>query len=155
MAEQPHKLQESLQKEKVVTRGLIISPTGKGLRSDAAGDGSYLAPRGGRLHQGMDFLCTPGQKIVCPLNGARIVRMAFPYPDQSYHGVLLRNNRVELLLFYLKPNDDAFDKELSQGAVIGLAEDITQRYGDDRMQPHIHLQIDSADPALFLSDVTE
>jgi hypothetical protein len=100
----------------------------------------------------MDFLCCPGQDIVCPIDSAEVVRMAYPYPDKTYGGVLLRNSRFEVMLFYFTPSDHIFNKTLSKGDIIGVAQDITQRYDNRHMQPHIHLQIDSADPAMFLKD---
>ena len=135
-------------------KGMIISPTGDGIRNDAAGAGHYHASRGNRLHQGIDFLCTPGQQIVCPINNAEVARRAYPYSDLSYDGVLLKNDRFEILLFYFVPSETIFDKTLFQGDVIGIAQDITKRYGSEEMLPHIHLQIDSADPALFLKEAS-
>lgn len=131
--------------------GLIISPTGHGVRSDAAGDGHYHAKRGERLHQGVDYICTPGQTIICPINSARVERMAYPYADKSYGGVLLSNNRMELLLFYFEPDEQIFGRTLFKGNAIGIAQDITKRYSDSKMTPHIHLQIDSVDPLLFMN----
>jgi hypothetical protein len=128
--------------------GMIISPTGKGIRNDGAGSGLYHASRGDRLHQGVDFLCEPGQNVVCPINNAKVVRHAYPYSDLSYGGLLLRNYWFEILLFYLTPRDDIFERVWFQGEVLGTAQDITARYGGD-MLPHIHLQIDSCDPLLF------
>ena len=47
----------------------MINPTGKGIRSDAAGDGHYGAKRGHRLHFGLDLLCDPYQPIKAPVGG--------------------------------------------------------------------------------------
>lgn len=132
-----------------VMNNLIISPTGLGIRSDSAGHGAYLASRGNRLHQGLDFLCKPGQRIYCPIDEAAKVRTARPYDDLSYDGVLLRNPFFEIFLFYFSPSDTINNKSLSQGCVIGTAQDITKRYDLPAMQPHIHLEIKSADPNLF------
>jgi len=130
----------------------LISPTGKPIRNDAAGYGHYHASRGNRLHQGMDFLCAPGQEIYCPIQKARLVRTAYPYADQEYGGVLLQNPYFEIFLFYFLPTDRIHDNPLNQGDVIGVAQDITQRYNHPKMQPHIHLEIKSADPRMFIGE---
>jgi len=132
--------------------GMIISPTDREIRNDRAGAGRYHAPRSGRLHSGLDFLCFPGQNIVCPISNAEAIRYAYPYEDKSYSGIFLRNSHFDLMIFYFTPADDIFGKPLSQGEVIGTAQDITQRYDSPFMKPHIHMQIDSADPALFLKE---
>lgn len=137
-------------------RGRIISPTGRGIRSDKHGSGYYHAPRGSSLHQGLDFVCVPGQSIVCPINSARVVRRAYPYADKSYGGVLLRNSRMELFVFYFEPDPAIFEKVLFQGDRIGEAQDVSKRYvdpGEPEMVPHIHIQINSADPLMFIDTI--
>ncbi len=52
----------------------ITSPTGLGIRNDPAGSGHYGAPRGRRKHNGLDFLCVPGQTVVCPIAAAKVVK---------------------------------------------------------------------------------
>lgn len=146
------------QKGNQVVKGMIISPTGKGIRHDPAGRGDYLAPRGSDIHRSLDFVCTPGQQVVCPINRCQAVRCADPFGDREYSGVLLRSNRIEILLFYLCIHEEVFGKTLFQGDIIGLAQDITKRYIDgpedidNKMQPHIHLQVDSIDPELLLKE---
>ncbi len=130
----------------------IISPTGKGIRSDKAGDGSYGASRGNRIHQGVDFICTPGQDVVCPIDNALFVRVAYPYADISYDGCLLRNEFMEVMMFYVEPIEGIVGKTLRQGDKIGVAQNIADRYSDN-MTPHIHLDIRSTDPLLFMEGV--
>lgn len=132
-------------------RGMIESPTKRGIRSDAAGDGHYHASRGDRLHQGLDFICEPGQKVYCPIDNASFIRLARPYADDDrYSGIAVKNSHMEILLFYLSPFDDLAGKTLFQNTVIGHAQDITKKYNNPAMTPHIHIQIDSVDPMLFM-----
>lgn len=131
-------------------KGMIVSPTGKGIRNDGAGGGFYHAPRGDYLHKGIDFLCTPGQDIVCPIGDAQVIRHAYPYADLSYGGLLLQNAFFEILLFYFSPSEAIFDQTISRGGIIGIAQDISKRYNSSKMHPHIHLEIKSVDPALFM-----
>jgi len=128
---------------------LIINPTGKAIRSDDAGSGDYGAPRGSRIHKGIDFICTPGQKVYCPINNAFIVRKAYPYRDMSYNGLLIKNELMEVMMFYLLPTEDIIGTVLGQNDVLGVAEDVSARYVTP-MIPHIHLEIVSIDPKLFM-----
>ena len=60
-----------------------------GIRSDSKGDGHYLAPRGDRLHQGVDYVVAPGENILMPFNGY-MVREARPYTDCDLSGCVLQ-----------------------------------------------------------------
>lgn len=126
----------------------MISPTGKGIRNDSLGSGHYGAMRGGSRHKGFDFLCDPGQTVVAPIGGT-ILRVARPYGNSEYSGVLLAGKTLALKLFYLLPDESLIGKEVQAGDVIGIAQNISQMYGRS-MRAHIHLQVVSADPQLFL-----
>lgn len=131
--------------------GMIESPTRRGVRVDGAGSGYYHAPRGSRLHQGLDFICEPGQRIYSPLHNAEFLRYADPYGDGEYGGLLIRNGDMEVLLFYLSVDPEITHQKLYHSTVIGTAQDISLRYPDSPdMIPHVHLQIDSVDPLLFI-----
>jgi len=125
----------------------MISPTGKGIRSDAAGDGHYGAPRGNRKHNGTDYLCDPGQHIVAPIAGI-FTRIAYPYPDKTYSGLVIEGKHLTVKMFYFDPLPDFIMLEIFQGQVIGVAQDISKRYGG-LMLPHIHLEIVNFDPAIL------
>lgn len=126
----------------------MISPTGRECRgSDKWGSGHYLAPRGGKLHQGRDYKCVPGQKVVSPIHG-QIVRIAKPYPKGIWSGVLIQGPRIAVKLFYLKPDSSLVGLMVGQGQVIGTAQDIAEKYPG--MISHIHLEICSADPEVFI-----
>ena len=125
----------------------MISPTGKGIRSDPMGDGRYGSSRGNRKHRGTDYLCDPGQNIVAPISGI-IARVAYPYADKSYSGVIIAGKHMSIKLFYFEPLEDFIGGEVDQGMAIGFAQDISKRYGS-KMKPHVHLEIISLDPAIF------
>ncbi len=64
------------------------------IRSDGYGDGRFGASRdqGKRQHEGIDLVVTPGESILSPITG-KIVRYAYPYPDDSrYSGVHIQND---------------------------------------------------------------
>ena len=126
----------------------MISPTGNGVRSDTQGHGWYGAPRGNRKHAGTDYVCSPKQEVVAPIDGV-ITRIAYPYADKKYEGVILENEFIKLKIFYFIPITRLIGQRVRQGEVIGYAQDIRKKYGD-AMVPHIHLEIDSIDPNIFI-----
>ncbi|MFZ7126998.1 MAG: hypothetical protein ACOWWM_12675 [Desulfobacterales bacterium] len=128
----------------------MISPTGQRVRQkDKWGSGAYGARRdgGSRMHRGTDYICHPGQPVVCPIDQALVVREARPYAGGSYSGVLLRAKRIEIKLFYLEPLLDLYGRTVRMGDVIGHAQDISRKYPG--IIPHVHLQIESMDCALL------
>ena len=130
----------------------MISPTGLGIRgNDEHGSGLYGAGRGTRRHRGADFICIPGQQIVAPTRG-RVVRIAHPYaePHESvmYSGIVLKGNDVEIKMFYFQPLQAVLRTTVREGQLIGHAQDISKKYSG--MIPHVHLEIRSINPELFI-----
>jgi len=116
----------------------LVSPTGRPIRGvDRWGCGAFGAPRGGRPHYGVDFEAAPGQPVVAPCD-AVVVRMAPPYPDGSYGGLLLRAGLVEIKLFYLRPTVMTGER-VTQGQQIGVAEDLRLKYPE--ITPHVHMEV--------------
>ena len=132
---------------------MILNPTGRDIRSDSAGDGHYGSPRGSRLHEGIDFECVPCDGIFMPVTG-KLKRVAYPYSDKSYSGVIINSDWCDIKMFYFEPDLDLIGKVVRQGDIIGKAQDITIRYPDQGMTPHIHLAITniSKDPELYLKE---
>jgi len=132
--------------------GIIISPTGLGLRSDPAGSGEFGARRGPRTHNGFDWRCVVApepQRIRAPHAGV-LARMSYPYADDLvYQGVLLVGKRVWSKLWYFRPTPTLIGSLVSQGEDIGVAQDVTKKYPGTKMQPHIHHRIVRCDPTLL------
>lgn len=128
----------------------LISPTGKGIRNDRMGFGHYGASRGKRIHQGTDFVCTPGQDVVCPIPAGKIVRTAKPYDDDdSYSGCVIQGSDIVVKLFYVHVWAHMIGQYVKQGDPVGQAQDISAKYGAE-MIPHIHLAIVGLDPEILL-----
>ena len=132
----------------------MISPTGQGMRkADKWGKGCYRASRGKgmRLHKGADYVCEPGQDVVSPITGV-IMREARPYGDPEwvyrYSGLVIYNDYCSLKLFYLEPIRHLIGTKVRMGDKVGVAQDISERY--EGMIPHIHLQMDSVNPQIFM-----
>lgn len=122
----------------------MISPTGNKIRvADKNGSGLFGASRDGgkRRHGGVDFIGEPGQQIVSPIDG-RILRVAYPYVQNwDYMGVLIRGDDYDVKIFYMTPYPDIIGKEVVQGQGIGLMQDITKKYPNVGMTPHVHIQV--------------
>ena len=129
---------------------LISSPTKLSIRSDTKGDGHYGARRGIRRHKGTDFLCVPGQAVVCPIDNGIVTRENYPYPDLTYHGLTIRNKDITIVLFYCKALPGIVRQNVFRGQYIADAEDISLKWGKD-MEPHVHLEIKNINPELFLN----
>ena len=133
----------------------MISPTGHGIRyADKWGRGAYGATRdnGSRIHKGTDFIVSPiGQKVVAPTAGL-VVRIKRPYANPvkgvMFSGILVRASDYEYTLFYLEPLTEIIRTRIEEGQIIGHAQDISKKYPE--MIPHIHMQIDSINPELFI-----
>ena len=126
----------------------MISPTGKGIRNDSEGHGAYGASRGGRVHRGTDYICEPGQIVVAPISGT-VMRVAKPYSNEAYSGLFIQGEKMAVKLFYFTPNV-LIGEGVEMGEPIGTAQDISKLHGP-AMVPHIHLEIDSIDPEIFMS----
>ena len=134
--------------------------TGQGIRNDKAGFGYYGAPRSKTVdgktvrytHEGVDYICTPGQLVCMPCTG-RIVRLAYPYSDKSYGGVLIEAKRAMLKVFYVEPYDGIVGRTFKIGDPIGIAQDVSKRYPGQGVTPHVHVQIDRCDPEILFKDL--
>lgn len=126
----------------------MISPTKLGIRADRGGDGKYGAPRSktvkGKIikyeHKGTDFSCVPGQDVVAPVFG-KVTRVAYPYPDKSYSGLVFDAEWITIKMFYVEPDKHAIGKMFYPGDRIGIAQDISKQYPDQGVTPHVHLEI--------------
>ena len=122
----------------------LLNPTGKPIRSDAAGDGHYGAKRGIRLHKGIDLLCDPGQDVVSPLQGF-VMRIAFPYADDlAYKGIVIQGEWCRIKIFYVEPFVGN-GVQVYRGQPIAKAQNVALRYGGD-MRPHVHLEFEEIIP---------
>lgn len=132
----------------------MINPTGGNVRRDAHGLGYFGASRekieNGKIkryrHRGRDYVCIPGQDVYIPFTAIPIRKKS---PCEGYHGILFRGRGIIGTLFYVKIDDDIINVELKEGDIIGIAEDISQRYKG--VLPHVHFQIDKIDPELLIS----
>src|ERR1041384_631590 len=96
---------------------------------DAWGGGHFGAGRGGRLHQGVDFVARAGDDILSPIDG-NIVRMAAPYKnDFRFTGVVVEGTGpwagVEVKVFYVQGYRSG---PVNVGEKLGVAQDVAIKY---------------------------
>lgn len=117
----------------------IQSPTGTWeIRNDKDGLGSFLAPRGFRIHDGIDLTCLVGQDIYAPFKG-RFLRTVDPYGDGDYSGMRIGNTWAIADILYIQPRliqEDTVDR----CQIIATAQDISARYSEE-MKPHVHFRM--------------
>ena len=119
----------------------MISPTGKGIRIDSSGSGYYGASRGGRRHNGVDFLCDAGQIVSAPFN-MEIVRISKPYHDSDLSGIVWKSGASTGKIFYFLPFEELIGLYVMEGQAIGSAQSVAEYYRTDEMSDHIHFQVD-------------
>jgi hypothetical protein len=107
------------------------------LRNDNQGLGHFGAPRGGRKHQGIDFLANPGSAIMAPISG--IMRPLTVYStDTRWKGVSIKNNTTEVKIFYIHPLI-VNNTHVYNGTRIGTAQD--RASVSPGMKNHIHVEV--------------
>jgi len=127
----------------------MLNPTGGKIRNDVKGSGLFNAPRGNdRKHDGIDLIVKPGHKVLSPIDGL-VTRQARPYAHENYSGLEIEGDRITVVLFYLRPLKGIVGSQIEKGDIIGIAQDISKRYGKG-MIPHIHLRITRCDPVLLM-----
>lgn len=113
------------------------------VRVDPAGDGNYGAPRnnGSRPHRGIDFVCVPGAFILSPVNGV-VTKHGWPYQANDHYKYIqiTDENMMDHRLFYVEPMREV-DSVVLAGEVVGCAQDISLRYSNQGMMPHVHYEV--------------
>lgn len=128
---------------------ILTNPTELGIRSDPAGSGHFGASRGGRKHEGLDFLCDPGQIIKAPIKGKMV--SARPYADDTFYvGCRIWGAMWMSKMFYFEPYAKLVGENVLAGEAIGIAQDISQKYGGD-MKPHVHVELYKLNPTLLVN----
>lgn len=139
---------------------LFCSPTGSNnvRGSDLFGRGHFGAPRGVRLHNGVDFNIEANSHVYSPVFG-KVVRIAAPYKsDDRFKGLVIeglgRYEGYQIKLFYVDPRKKIVGRTVKQGETIGTAQDLTIKYPS--ITNHVHFEItlngEQIDPSRFLQE---
>jgi murein DD-endopeptidase MepM/ murein hydrolase activator NlpD len=128
---------------------ILHNPTGLGIRSDPGGDGHFGASRGNRKHEGLDFLCAPGQIVRAVIPGKLV--SAYPYAgDVIFAGCRLWGKDFMAKMFYFIPHKHLINEDVLAGEEIGIAQDISAKYGGG-MLPHLHVGLYKLNPTLLVN----
>ena len=124
--------------------------------TDTFGSGAYHAPRGSRLHRGLDYACSPWSVIYAPVTGT-VHKIGYPYAQQTdramnavdaakfeakkaYRYVDVLANGRHHRVFYISPLVAVGDEVFGGVTELGTAQPLSRTYGP-RMTPHIHYEI--------------
>ena len=80
-----------------------------------------------------------------------IPRIARPYTAGPYSGILLEGRRCSFKLFYIEPYKGIVGTNVKIGQAIGTAQDISAKYKDLGVTPHVHLEIVACDPEILMN----
>ena len=108
---------------------------------DKYGFGHYKAPRGSRLHNGVD-ICNVVNEAVEPYVSGLVTKIGMPYADsdkQSFKYIQITCNRgMRWRYFYVEPLVRVGDV-VEKGAIVGWAQDLSIVYPG--IKQHIHFEI--------------
>lgn len=109
-------------------------------RHDSWGSGQYRALRGGRLHDGLDIIARPGERIKSPIDGVIYKDVQAYKDDPSFRGVRIRGEGqwkgYDVKILYVQ---GSFSGAVRAGEEIGMAQDLSKRYPG--IKNHIHLEV--------------
>ena len=131
-----------------------LTATGWGRRLDSWGYGHFGADRGNHSHEGVDFVATPGEQILSPIDGT-ITRIARPYEgDPRYEGLVITGTGawagVQVKLFYVEGEKLGTVKA---GERIGTAQNLGHKYPG--MTNYIHIEVHQAMHSLPPDDAVQ
>lgn len=121
---------------------------------DAHGAGHFNAPRGTRLHHGIDFSCYPDTEILSLCDGV-VTKIGYPYANHlGYRYVEVTHDDLRYRYFYIEPDIDLqTGDEVKAGDVLGRIQDLGLIYPD--ITNHLHFEIkDENNEYLDPSDFT-
>ena len=126
---------------------LLTNPTGLGIRDDSGGSGYFNAPRGNRLHEGIDFSALAGgQNVVAPdsgtitnftgrTSGYPMARIVPSNPNAGYEYMEI--------LYIDRPQGvrEWVSRTINAGDIIGSSVNLQSLGYPANVGPHIHLQM--------------
>jgi len=110
--------------------------------NDKWGSGAFGASRGSRPHLGVDLVVEPGEYVYAPFD-MKIERVSYPYSNSHYMGLAFSTNNSGHLydgrIWYFNPLPSVIGTNVVKGEVIGVAQDLTNKYPG--ITNHVHLQL--------------
>lgn len=121
---------------------MIIKPPIR--QQDRMGAGWFGAPRGDRVHNGIDLCCHKGSIILAPVTGC-VTKIGYPYnPNDKKKGHLryvevTTNAGARHRTFYIEPKVKVGDVVHLNKTVIGVSQGLLDIY--PTMTDHVHYEI--------------
>jgi murein DD-endopeptidase MepM/ murein hydrolase activator NlpD len=129
----------------------MITPPVRG--QDDYGSGQYLAPRGTREHQGIDFAAYPSSTLLSPVKG-KVKRIVQPFaihgPKGHFSGLEIQVDiQTRIKIMYVLPLANPGDR-ITIGQNIGLVQDLSGSYPEVKQDGvtlkrqitnHYHLEV--------------
>lgn len=108
---------------------------------DAFGGGHYLGPRGTRKHKGIDFLCSPGDVIACPVDGVfRKIGRTYKDDPRFVYAEIEAKDQSRHRVFYCDPGTFFEGQEaVFPWLPLGKAQDLTIKHKG--IPTHVHYEI--------------
>ena len=111
-------------------------------RCDAQGCGHYGAPRGGRIHRGVDLACEGKLPVGSPVRGV-VTKLGWPYVGNfDIRYVQISCEKYRYRVFYVSPTVAVGDT-VELGDIIGAAQSLKQLYPG--ITDHVHLEVKDPD----------
>ena len=123
----------------------MITPNIRGF--DKWGAGYYNAPRGKRLHNGLDFVCHNGEYITSLVDGI-CTKIGYPYnPTSDKKGdfryiEMTDKTGIKVRFFYLHPIISVGNL-VQKGQTIGISQNLTVAYPG--IIQHFHFEVKTQD----------
>lgn len=139
--------------------GLYIIPPHRG--NDSAGNGAFNAPRvNGRKHLGED-ICVVPYSALCSITSGVVTKINTLYSgDDYYQYVEITPSEFYAIRYCYVTPSVAVGQIIKAGDILGVTQDITARYPNQGMKPHIHIEVidrktnQRVDPKIHLGEFT-
>ena len=105
--------------------------------TDAQGSGAYGAPRGDRIHKGVDYACTPGTPVYSAVWG-EVTRLGYPYSgNRELRLIEVEDKRGSLIRYmYVLPAVKKGDVVIP-GTLLGHVQKLPYR----GITQHVHVDV--------------
>lgn len=111
-------------------------------KCDGHGCGHWHAPRGKRVHEGVDLECIPGTPVDSPVQGT-VTKLGIVYvDDHHWRYVQVSSEGYDFRLFYVDPVVEV-GQIVSAGSMLGRLQRLGTRY--ERITEHVHFEIKNSE----------
>ena len=108
---------------------------------DKWGFGNFHAPRGSRLHNGVDIINVPNEAIVC-FEPGHVSKIGYPYADSNkshYRYIQIDTDSSDMHRYFYVESLVQVGDEVEAGSIIGWAQDLSVVYPG--ITQHLHFEV--------------